>query len=83
MRLAFMTLLSAGICLCPVAHADPVQYTADKWHTRIFFEVASGSLTKFVSTFREFDIEFMFDEENFEKQSRGSHYSRIQYRYVS
>ena len=47
------------------AVAEPTEFSVDKWHTRIFFEVQSGALVNYVGMFHEFDVEFMFDEEDF------------------
>ena len=46
--------------------AEPVQYTADKWHTRIYFTVNHMGLSNFSGRFLEHDIQFIFDEENLE-----------------
>ncbi len=55
-----------GVLLwAPAARTEPTLYTVDDWHTRIFFEVKSGSLTNYVGMFREFEVDFMFDPEDF------------------
>src|SRR5210317_1858410 len=46
--------------------AEPVQYTADKWHTRIYFTVNHMGLSNFSGRFLEHDINFIFDEEDME-----------------
>jgi polyisoprenoid-binding protein YceI len=59
----FISLLS--ILLLPLsALPEAVQYTADKWHTRIYFTVNHMGLSNFSGRFLEYDIEFMFDEKN-------------------
>ena len=59
------------ICMAAsiVTHAEPVLYTADKWHTRIYFTVDHMGLSNYGGRFTEYDIQFMFDEENFENSS--------------
>jgi len=51
------------------AHAEPSQYTADKWHTRIFFTVDHMGLSSFRGRFAKYDIDFMFDEDDMSKSS--------------
>ena len=46
--------------------AEPVQYTADRWHTRIYFTVDHMGLSNFSGRFLEHDIHFIFDEEDME-----------------
>lgn len=61
------TMLSWLIAILPlVAHSEPLQYTADKWHTRIFFSIDHMGLSDFRGRFTEFDIDFIFDDENLE-----------------
>jgi len=62
---ALVTLLSATI----VTHAEPVLYTADRWHTRIYFTLSHMGLSNYGGRFVEHDISFMFDEENMENSS--------------
>jgi polyisoprenoid-binding protein YceI len=52
-----------------VAHAEPQKYTADKWHTRIYFTVNHMGLSNYGGRFVEHDIKFMFDEENMENSA--------------
>lgn len=52
-----------------VTHAEPLQYTPDKWHTRIYFTVNHMGLSDYGGRFIEHDIRFMFDEENMENSS--------------
>lgn len=49
--------------------AEPVRYTADKWHTRIYFTVDHMGLSNYSGRFLEHDIDFMFDEKDFSKSS--------------
>lgn len=46
------------------ALAEPERYTADKWHTRIYFSVDHMGLSNYRGRFTEFEIDFMFDEKN-------------------
>ncbi len=52
-----------------VSHAEPLLYTADKWHTRIYFTVNHMGLSNYGGRFIEHDIRFMFDEQDFENSS--------------
>ena len=52
-----------------VTHAEPVLYTPDRWHTRIYFTVSHMGLSNYGGRFIEHDIKFKFDEENFENSS--------------
>jgi len=52
-----------------VTYAEPVLYTPDKWHTRIYFTVVHMGLSNYGGRFVEYDIQFMFDEENMENSS--------------
>ena len=63
--LALATLLTAAA----VTQAEPALYTADKWHTRIYFTVSHMGLSNYGGRFVEHDIRFMFDEENFANSS--------------
>ena len=45
-----------------MTRAEPVQYTADKWHTRIYFTVDHMGLSNFSGRFVDYDVRFMFDE---------------------
>lgn len=58
-RAALLLLL---LPLCGLA--EPVQYTADRWHTRIYFTVSHMGLSNFGGRFMDYEIEFMFDEED-------------------
>ncbi len=72
-----MTRKSIAVCLVlaivlpapVVTYAEPVLYTPDKWHTRIFFTVSHMGLSNYSGRFTEYDIQFMFDEENMENSS--------------
>ena len=59
----------AFMVLAASAFAEPVQYTPDKWHTRIYFTVQHMGLSNFQGRFKEFDIRFMFDEANMANSS--------------
>lgn len=61
----YMTRLSLLILLPMCGVAEPVQYTADRWHTRIFFTLSHMDLSNFSGRFREYDVEFWFDEDDF------------------
>ena len=52
-----------------VTSAEAVRYTPDKWHTRIYFTVSHMGLSNYGGRFIEYDIQFMFDEENMENSS--------------
>ena len=52
-----------------VTQAEPVLYTPDRWHTRIYFTVSHMGLSNYGGRFVEHDIHFMFDEENMENSS--------------
>jgi polyisoprenoid-binding protein YceI len=62
---AWVTVLG----MASVTHAEPVLYTADKWHTRIYFTVNHMGLSNYSGRFVEHEIRFMFDEENMENSS--------------
>lgn len=58
------------ILLIPMlAQAEPVRYTADKWHTRIFFELDHMGLSHYRGRFTDYNIEFIFDDENMANSS--------------
>lgn len=64
------TILLWVIAALPhTAQSEPLQYTADKWHTRIFFSLDHMGLSSFQGRFAEFDIDFMFDDEKLENSS--------------
>jgi polyisoprenoid-binding protein YceI len=58
-----------SVVLAASAFAEPVLYTPDKWHTRIYFTVEHMGLSHFQGRFKEFDISFMFDEANMANSS--------------
>ena len=60
--IALAVLLAASV----VTQAEPVLYTPDKWHTRIYFTVSHMGLSNYGGRFVEYDIEFMFDEDHME-----------------
>jgi polyisoprenoid-binding protein YceI len=68
-RLVLIGILAITCHLAEPAYGDAVEYTADKWHTRIFFEVRSGALVDYVGMFHDFDIEFEYDEEDISNSS--------------
>ena len=43
--------------------AEPVVYTADKWHTRILFTIDHMGLSSYAGRFTDFDIDLVLDEE--------------------
>ncbi|MGI9262760.1 MAG: YceI family protein [Woeseiaceae bacterium] len=62
--------LALLLLLLPVPGiAEPVQYTADKWHTRIYFTISHMGLSNFGGRFMEHRIDFMFDEDNMANSS--------------
>ena len=63
--MALVILLSGPV----VTYAEPVLYTPDKWHTRIYFTVSHMGLSNYSGRFVEYEIQFMFDEENMENSS--------------
>lgn len=64
-----LRLLLVMLLIPMLAQADPVRYTADKWHTRIFFAVDHMGLSTFRGRFTEYDIGFMFDADNLANSS--------------
>lgn len=46
------------------ALAEPVRYTPDRWHTRIYFTISHMGLSDYSGRFVEYDIDFMFDAED-------------------
>jgi len=49
--------------------AEPVRYTPDRWHTRVYFTVSHMGLSNFSGRFIEHEIDFMFDEDDFANSS--------------
>jgi polyisoprenoid-binding protein YceI len=47
-----------------ISQGEPVQYSADKWHTRIFFALDHMGLSTYRGRFTEYEIDFLFDEED-------------------
>ena len=45
--------------------ANPVRYTSDRWHTRIYFTISHMGLSHYQGRFIDYDIDFMFDEDDF------------------
>ena len=62
-------MVSQALLLSVSVMAEPARYTADKWHTRIYFTIDHMGLSNFSGRFLEHDIDFMFDEEDFSKSS--------------
>lgn len=62
-------LLTAAFLPLSSALADAVRYTADRWHTRVYFAVSHMGLSNYNGRFVEHDIDFMFDEDDFENSS--------------
>jgi polyisoprenoid-binding protein YceI len=67
-------LASALICLGALApsgvvFAEARQYTADKWHTRILWNIDHMGMTNYAGRFAEFDIDFIFDEDDMSNSS--------------
>jgi polyisoprenoid-binding protein YceI len=58
-------IIAATFLVSGVVAAEPLQFTADKWHTRIYFTVNHMGLSGFSGRFKEFDVDFSFDEEDF------------------
>ncbi len=46
--------------------AEAVRYTADRWHTRIYFTISHMGLSNYQGRFIDYDIDLLFDEEAFE-----------------
>ena len=61
-----MAILLAGPV---VTYAEAVLYTPDRWHTRIYFTVSHMGLSNYGGRFVEYEIQFMFDEDNIENSS--------------
>ncbi|MGI9204568.1 MAG: YceI family protein [Woeseiaceae bacterium] len=59
-------LLLVTVILPVSLQAEPVRYTADKWHTRVYFSVSHMGLSNYGGRFIEQDISFVFDEDNLE-----------------
>jgi len=67
--IAVFITLATLLTVATVTHAEPVLYTADKWHTRIYFSVNHMGLSDYGGRFVEHDIRFLFDEDNMENSS--------------
>lgn len=64
MRQSGCAILLSMLAFPLVARPEPVQYTVDKWHTRIYFSISHMGLSEFSGRFLEYDVAFVFDEEN-------------------
>lgn len=62
---AFLSTLAVPL----TSLSEPVEFTVDKWHTRIYFSVSHMGLSSFDGRFTEHNIQFMFDQENLENSS--------------
>lgn len=58
-------LILLVVVLGQLAMAEPLRYTPDKWHTRIYFSISHMGLSNYGGRFLEYDIDFVFDEDNF------------------
>jgi len=67
--IAVSIVLAILLSASAVTQAEPVLYTPDRWHTRIYFTVSHMGLSNYGGRFVEHDIHFMFDEENMENSS--------------
>ena len=65
----FVFFLVAVFLSLSASLAEPVRYTPDRWHTRVYFTVSHMGLSNYGGRFIEHDIDFMFDEDNFENSS--------------
>ena len=63
-------VLSTIVCLVPAVAvvADPVRYTPDRWHTRIYFEISHMGLSDYQGRFVDYEFDFLFDEQDFARQ---------------
>lgn len=64
-RTLILLLVYVGFAVATL-RAEPVQYTPDKWHTRVYFSVSHMGLSNYSGRFTEQHIIFMFDEDNIE-----------------
>lgn len=62
-------LLALVTMVAMTTGAEPVRYTPDKWHTRIYFTVDHMGLSHYQGRFREFTIDFMLDEDDLSNSS--------------
>jgi polyisoprenoid-binding protein YceI len=67
--IAVFTLLAVMLTGSFVTYAEPILYTPDRWHTRIYFTVSHMGLSNYGGRFIEHDIKFMFDEENMQNST--------------
>lgn len=66
---SLILLLTAAFLPTSSVLADAALYTADRWHTRVYFTVSHMGLSDYSGRFVEYDIDFMFDEDDFENSS--------------
>lgn len=64
LRKGVLIVLAANLQMSSL-QAEPVRYTPDKWHTRIYFSVSHMGLSNYGGRFIEHDISFLFDEDDF------------------
>jgi polyisoprenoid-binding protein YceI len=64
-----LTIVLIIILAANAGYAEPVRYTADKWHTRIFFTADHMGLSNFSGRFTEHEVDFLFDEEDMTNSS--------------
>jgi len=67
--IAVSMMLATQLYAPAVTYAEPLLYTPDRWHTRIYFTVSHMGLSNYGGRFVEHEIQFMFDEENMENSS--------------
>lgn len=68
-KVSLIGMLAAFLLPLSSLLAEPVRYTPDRWHTRVFFTVSHMGLSNYGGRFIEHDIDFMFDEEDFANSS--------------
>ncbi len=58
------TALSTMLLWTGAALGEAKTYTADKWHTRVLWNIDHMGMTNYAGRFRDFDIQFVFDEDD-------------------
>jgi len=61
----FSAMIPALFLLVTSVLAEPVRYTPDRWHTRIYFTISHMGLSNYQGRFMDYDFDFMFDEDDF------------------
>lgn len=69
MRYVVSGILLSLLMLPSLLAAEAVRYTADRWHTRIYFTISHMGLSDFGGRFVEYEIEFLFDEDDMSNSS--------------